>query len=181
VFRALPAWIETDHIRIVHACWHHDSQESLIAAGNVGGRFSSKGLIEALTRGTEAYRAADILLKGPEVSLPDGVTFRDTDGAVRRQARVQWWHRHATSLRTAAIGVPELAMQLPDTELADLAYRYDDPKLVFFGHYSLAGEPNLDSTAAMCLDYSIAKGGALVAYRWSGESALTLDNVEQVR
>jgi hypothetical protein len=31
-----------------------------------------------------------------------------------------------------------------------------------------------------CLDYSVAKGGNLVAYRWSGEKELTEKNFEFV-
>jgi hypothetical protein len=47
-----------------------------------------------------------------------------------------------------------------------------DPRPVFFGHYWFTGKPNLLGSDAMCLDYSIAKGGALVAYSWNGESEL---------
>ena len=41
---------------------------------------------------------------------------------------------------------------------------------VFFGHYWLEDKyPVIQDANLICLDYSVAKGGALVAYRWSGE------------
>jgi hypothetical protein len=38
-------------------------------------------------------------------------------------------------------------------------------KSVFFGHYWLKGAPKIENDSAICLDYSIAKDGILVAAR----------------
>ena len=38
---------------------------------------------------------------------------------------------------------------------------------------ALHGEPRLQAPNACCPDYSIAKGGQLVAYRWDGEQILS--------
>jgi hypothetical protein len=46
-------------------------------------------------------------------------------------------------------------------------YCYTDTKRVFFGHYWLKGDPKIENPSAICLDYSIAKGGQLVACRVS--------------
>ena len=55
-------------------------------------------------------------------------------------------------------------------------YPIDAPP-VFFGHYWLEDDyPKIQSHNAVCLDYSVAKGGSLVAYRWSGESVLNENN-----
>ena len=43
---------------------------------------------------------------------------------------------------------------------------------VFVGHYWMAGQPGLQSSKVACLDYSAAKDGPLVAYRWDGEQEL---------
>jgi hypothetical protein len=43
---------------------------------------------------------------------------------------------------------------------------------VLFGHYWRSGTPKLDTPFFTCLDWSVAKGGALVAYQWSGEQQL---------
>ncbi len=53
-------------------------------------------------------------------------------------------------------------------------------KAVFFGHYWLTGEPALHRENVCCLDYSVARGGSLVAYRFDGEARLTNRNFVQV-
>lgn len=40
------------------------------------------------------------------------------------------------------------------------------------GHYWFTDDPAPLAPNAACLDYSIAKGGRLCAYRWDGEPAL---------
>jgi hypothetical protein len=48
-------------------------------------------------------------------------------------------------------------------------------KPVFVGHYWLTGEPVLPASNVACVDYSVAREGLLVAYRWDGESDLNED------
>jgi hypothetical protein len=44
---------------------------------------------------------------------------------------------------------------------------------VFFGHYWLKNHhPVLQQKNVCCLDFSVAKGGILVAYQWDGEQQL---------
>ncbi len=43
---------------------------------------------------------------------------------------------------------------------------------MFIGHYWMTGHPGLQSPRVACVDYSAAKGGPLVAYRWDGEQEL---------
>ncbi|MDB5597865.1 MAG: metallophosphoesterase [Hyphomicrobiales bacterium] len=69
--------------------------------------------------------------------------------------------------------------RLPDAPLPTL-FHYDDERPVFFGHYWLNGTPNLGGRRAACLDYSVAKGGELLAYRWSGEPILSDANIVSV-
>jgi hypothetical protein len=64
----------------------------------------------------------------------------------------------------------------------DLAYHQDEPP-VFFGHYWLppnAAKVPLAQNVA-CLDYSVAKGGDLTAYRWDGEQVLSAEKFVGVR
>ncbi len=50
-------------------------------------------------------------------------------------------------------------------------------KPVFVGHYWLSAQrPELLADTVACLDYSVAKGGLLCAYRWNGEWQLSNDN-----
>ena len=44
---------------------------------------------------------------------------------------------------------------------------------MFVGHYWLSGpRPTLLRHNVACLDWSVAKGGFLCAYRWDGEQVL---------
>ena len=54
---------------------------------------------------------------------------------------------------------------------------YADDVPVIVGHYWRTGTPTVISTKVACVDYSAAKGGPLVAYRWSGETELTSANL----
>jgi hypothetical protein len=50
-------------------------------------------------------------------------------------------------------------------------------KPVFVGHYWLSAKrPELLAENVACLDYSVAKGGLLCAYRWHGEQTLSNEN-----
>lgn len=64
---------------------------------------------------------------------------------------------------------PELPAE-PISEVPVAPYRESVP--VFFGHYWLSGTPEPTSAHTVCVDYSAANGGPLVAYRWSGEAEL---------
>lgn len=49
---------------------------------------------------------------------------------------------------------------------------------VFFGHYWMTGTPVLQTSSALCLDYSAGKDGPLIAYRWeAGHEELSLERV----
>jgi hypothetical protein len=48
-----------------------------------------------------------------------------------------------------------------------------EAKPVFVGHYWLKGQrPELLRRNIACVDWSVAKGGFLCAYRWDGERGL---------
>jgi hypothetical protein len=68
---------------------------------------------------------------------------------------------------------------LPDLPVTT-DYQYAETIPVFFGHYWLQGTPGISSDYAACLDFSVAKGGFLTAYRWSGESRLSSHNIVYV-
>ena len=52
-----------------------------------------------------------------------------------------------------------------------------EEKPVFFGHYWLREEnPYLQSQNVCCLDFSVAKEGMLVAYRFNNEKKLNENN-----
>ena len=178
-FRSLPVWLELPGLRVVHACWHEASRLALRPCLDGRSCFTEAGLRQALRRGTPAFQAAEILMKGPEQRLPAGISFVDKDGHERHEVRIKWWDLDATSFRKAAIGVDDRLSELPDAALP-VDYIYRDTTPVLFGHYWMMGEPRLTSQTAACLDFSVARKGYLTAYRWSGERVLAPDHLVHV-
>lgn len=186
-FRTLPLWIERDGLRVVHACWHPEEQRAIAPWLDDDGRLGDEGFVATSRRGTPAHAALETLLKGLEVPLPEGASFRDKDDNVRHEVRVRWWQQRAT-YRDGTLVQEEARAGLPDAPLpaeAQLGYHGDVP--VFVGHYWLRGIPTPLAPKVACVDYSIAgrahagvSAGKLCAYRWSGERELRDDAFEWV-
>ena len=75
--------------------------------------------------------------------------------------------------------VPDVAINADD--LMTIETYASDAVPVFVGHYWLTGTPKPLATNVACTDYSVAKGGKLVAYRWDGESNLREENFYWIR
>ena len=95
------------------------------------GRFTEEGILESYRHGSDAHAAVDILLKGPEQRLPEGIHFFDKDGHKREEVRLRWWDQDATTFRKAALGLEGRESELPDSKLPR-DYRYFEGKPVFF-------------------------------------------------
>lgn len=178
-----PLWLDLGGIRVVHACWH---AESIAVLGD--DRISTvEQLVRMSTEGDPMYQAVETLLKGPEISLVEHgqPPYLDKDGHAREQARLRWWNGAATTLAdlaeisstfTAADGTPYPALPAVEVERSHV---YGDPVPVFYGHYWRQGSPRHlhDWTEySACVDFSAVKGGALTAYRWSGEQRVNPEN-----
>lgn len=178
-FRQLPVWLDLPGLRVVHACWHDRSRVALQPYLDAKNCFTDEGIRQAHQRQTEAYDAAEILLKGPEQRLPAGISFVDEGGKRRVDVRLRWWDPNATTFRKAAIGVDSQLDKLPDDKITT-EFQYLDRKPVLFGHYWIQGEPTIINPRAVCLDFSVARNGYLTAYRWSGEQELSSDHLVYV-
>jgi hypothetical protein len=178
-FQTLPVWLEFPGLRIVHACWHAPAQKALVPYLDSAHRFTKPGLREACRKGTPAYDAAEILMKGPEARLPGNHTFEDKQGETRRDVRLRWWDADATTFRSAALGMNGFESRLPDLPVTT-EYHYTEAIPVLFGHYWESGKPAIHKANAACLDFSVAKEGVLAAYRWSGEASLSSENLVHV-
>lgn len=182
-FKKLPIYLEVkgtegNHVlfRAVHACWHQaiiDRTPDLL---------TDEYIIKAAEKGNSAYEDIEVLLKGPEISLPEGVTFKDKSGIERHDIRIKWWFSSGTSTYREIAMVPEGEEEnLPNDPIPatqnDYVYSKDAPP-VFFGHYWLTGEPQVIQRNLACLDYSAGKGGTLMAYRWlsNGSEDKKLEN-----
>jgi hypothetical protein len=174
-FQTLPLWIDFGGLRVVHACWHKPSQDALSGYLDAKTCLTAEGIVAAHRRGDRVFSAVDVLLKGPEVQLPNGHSFHDKDGHLRHEARLRWWDPMATTFRTASLGMEGREADLPQDNVPT-EYLYTERVPLLFGHYWMKGEPEMLQPFASCLDYSVAKGGYLTAYRWSGETTLSPNN-----
>jgi hypothetical protein len=175
-FRDLPAWLDLGGVRAVHACWDDEALRVFADALRREGGMTTELLTAASDTTGALYRAVDITLKGKEAGLPRGVTFRDKDGHERGEIRTRWYLSPAgQTYRTYALQSDPVDVDEPlaaGVVTAARPYPEDGPP-VFIGHYWLSAErPALLARNVACLDYSVAKGGFLCAYRWDGEQAL---------
>jgi hypothetical protein len=178
-FKTLPLYYETDNFKAVHACWDNNIiaylRETL-----VNDRLTDEIIYQSVKMGTKLNVAIDQTLKGKEMKMPAGLFFADKDGTKRSEVRIKWWE-DPSKMTYKSISVepidnlPEQPIDLSDLNTLDF-YSESDKK-VFFGHYWLNGEPSLYKDNICCLDYSIAKGGKLVAYRLNEETILDSRNL----
>lgn len=175
-FRQLPLALEGEGWRAVHACWHPPSLAAL-EHRNGGWHLPDHRWPAAAQPEEPEYQAVEHLLKGPEYKLPDGATYHDQHGHVRRVTRLRWWEPAPKTLREA-LDFTELPAHL------DLDVEYDmsrhpgypeNEKPVFFAHYRRTGEIRPERPNALCLDYSLGRKERLVAYRWRGEARIDSD------
>jgi len=145
---------------------------------NTAGKFTTEFLLIAEEAGTDLQLAIENVLKGPELKLPAGHFILDKASHQRDSVRIKWFESGAgRTYREHHLGsdeVPEIAINPND--LLNLETYPSDAVPVFVGHYWLTGTPKPLASNVACTDYSVAKGGKLVAYRWNGESTLCESN-----
>ena len=167
-FRTLPLYLELQNFRIVHACWNDDSIEWLEKNFEC---FNYEFLRKSSQSGSLEYNIIEETLKGKEEKLRDGRSFIDKDGIKRYGSRIKWWSEIQTRKK-----YKDVYIDCPETFSSEIMvhntsqYSYTSNIPVFFGHYWLNGIPQIENQNAICLDYSVAKGGKLVAYRFDGNS-----------
>jgi hypothetical protein len=176
-FRTLPLWLHLDGLRVVHACWDDRAIERIAAGLKEHGGVTTAFLESACKKGAPLFAPVDITLKGKEAKLPDGYSFTDKDGHLRTEIRTKWYlPADGRTYGTYALQSDEIVCPvLVEQAVIDAAVPYPaDAKPVFVGHYWLsATRPTLLAENVACLDFSVAKGGLLCAYRWDGEQKLT--------
>lgn len=175
-FYQLPLWIDLPELRVVHACWHPTYMLALAPLLEPGQRLN-KGLVEAASRrGSPEFEAIEAILKGPEVKLPKGVSFK-VGGEERHEARTRWWDTEAVTFRESAIVDTATRAELPETDVPEeLRFGYHGDQPVFIGHYWWGGTLEPIAPRVACVDYSVGRTGPLVAYRWRGEKGLDSAN-----
>jgi len=177
----LPLWLDFGGLRNVHACWHQQSMDTLQPLLGADQTLTDAAILLGNRKDHPAFEAIEVICKGPEIALPPGLSFSDKDGKVRHEVRVRWWLPEAHTFREAGIVPPGHQESLPDAPLPVEweAHPYSGPP-VLFGHYWFSGRPEIISSKFACLDYSVAKGGPLVAYRFDGETELSSEKMTWV-
>lgn len=175
-FKTLPILIDLDDIRIVHACWDFKQINYVKQRLPLLQLKSHNDWVESANERSELFQAIEVLLKGKEIELPPDIQYLDKDGHKRRRIRFQWWRKFNVNetYQSVAVNFEETlpAIQIP-THLLPVHEPYLlNQKPVFIGHYWRKGEPQILTPNVACLDYSVAKNGYLVAYRWDGEMQL---------
>jgi Calcineurin-like phosphoesterase len=173
-FKTLPLCLDFGAFRVVHACWHKASLNQLGFSGT--SCFLDPNNLEAASGDTLDENPIALLLKGPEVPLPDGNSFKDIKGHERSEVRLKWWGAAEGSLRDVVLSVPNVE-DIPEEEIPDymldILYAEHEPP-VFCGHYKMKGVPEISSPNAACLDFPEAP----CAYRWEeGAKSLSKGNL----
>jgi hypothetical protein len=191
-FQSLPLFLDLPDLRLVHACWHPAALEYLLPYLTSDNQMTDETMIlasrepvdkaEKDTPEITVFKGVEALLKGIEVPLPRPNKFFDKDGHERDRVRVRWWDKDATDYRRAAMLTDDERANLPKAAIPrHTLIGHDGGKPVLVGHYWLTGVPTLFSNKVACVDYSVAKGGKLVAYRWDGEQQLDNSKLKWVQ
>lgn len=178
-FRSLPVCLDLGGLRVVHGCWDQQSVNALRSAGWKPGRLLDNDLMAKLhekdANGQESdlMRARKLLTCGLELPLPDGREIEVNDHKFDN-VRIANWRHWAKEFAEVAL-LPSSQRHL----IADMdwpAYLVIDEiqgAPVFVGHHWFSGHPAIESEKLACLDWSVAKNGKLVCYRWDGEQTLS--------
>ena len=174
LFKTFPIAIDFGPFRAVHACWHQASLNKLFYCYNKA-YLPQKGLSQAAGP-TNIENPVAILLKGPEVKLPDEISFTDYNGLSHSETRVKWWGPSEGTLQDAILSVPNLS-EIPKIDIPHDFSQFHYPeteKPVIIGHYKMTGRPGLHASNVLCLDYPKTP----CAYRWNeGETELMKKNL----
>ncbi len=184
-FRTLPPYLANDELRVVHACWDPWAVEVMDEALSRHGGMTDAFMTEALPldQNSALYMAVEWLLKGKEIPLPNGYApVADKEGIRRSKIRVRWFGlpprpTYPEMVFPASSTTDLPTVPVPDEALCALrlpgnAYPAAAPP-VFFGHYWLTGEVAVQTPNAVCLDYSVARVGKLVACTWRRGEPIT--------
>lgn len=180
-----PLYLDLPELRIAHACWNPHYIQTI--ATNFPAGHLQKEDLAVFDADKNAPVAAAVLrtFRGNEFDLTTidkDLFFHDANGVRRTRARLKWWQESQDD--TTRLGdivfdaPPSVCDQHYDWEMFrnDLP-QDDDPRPVIFGHYWMKGQPHILGPRHACIDFSIAKGGVLTAYRFDGEKELRNDKL----
>jgi hypothetical protein len=173
-FTHTPLTLELGGARFVHAYWDHKT----VAKIKPGASLHDLGWSEPSFTHANKERA-DLLTKGPELNVPEGVVVTDRQGNVHDKARMNWW-RIDSARDMRELIKPDTAA-LAGHPIPDKARAYGPPQPgeapLFFGHFGFNECPGLIGPNYTCVDFTGEHGTSVGAYRWDGEDVLSEDKL----
>jgi hypothetical protein len=160
-------------LRVVHAWWDEAARAAIASArGGECGVLDDDRML-AMFRDPALKAARKLLTCGVEWELPEGHWIADKEGHKHPDARLAVWRHWAERLRDIAIVPAGSEDAVPDIPIP-AEYRLGEVggAPILFGHHWFSGPLKLETPKVACLDWSAAKDGPLVAYRWDGEAEL---------
>jgi hypothetical protein len=180
-FYSLPLYLDLPELRAVHACWDQGDIDWLKERHLY--QMNKELMVNSHKKGSKDYQVINDILKGKEFMIPEQYVWKDKDGHDRTENRLKWWvDPSQASYGQLLFNCPPQLLDKRMNETANrICYSKDAPP-VFFGHYWLDDPyPVVQAANVICLDYSIAKGGNLVAYRWKGEQQINISHFVSVK
>ncbi|XZE17516.1 metallophosphoesterase [Pirellulaceae bacterium SH449] len=181
-FKTLPVAIDLGDIRVAHASWQSSDIDHINHAIKSMSNFTPEFLFLSEDAKSDLNASIENVLKGPELLLPPGYSIIDKAGHERNSVRIKWYEcgigRTYREYHLGSDTVPDVEIETCDQIKFETYARDATP--VFVGHYWLTGRPAPLAPNVACTDFSVAKGGKLVAYRWDGESILDKEKFEWV-
>jgi hypothetical protein len=172
-FRTLPMALDMNGIRVVHAWWDEQAVARIERARGGSHGLINDDVLHSLYADPDLQAARKLLTCGVEWELPPGLAVVDKEGHRHGEARLAVWRHWADRLRQIALVPGDGHSLLPDIDVPKqhpLVQVTGSP--ILFGHHWFSGPVKLETPKVACLDWSAAKGGPLVAYRWDGEDEL---------
>ena len=173
----LPLYINKKRFRAIHACWDKEAIEVFKIGG--GRRFNEDVLRQCYESKNGIKKAVKILISGTEIKLPPKYSFKDPEGTARTNIRNRWWegpegHTYRSYAVKTDTRIPKIPIKIK-SKLKDRSYS-KSAKPLFFGHYSMRGQPELLGSNLCCLDW-VNKRNRIVVYRLGSESELSNKNL----
>jgi hypothetical protein len=179
-FKTLPLALDLQGIRVVHGWWDSASVEALerVRPAHDDSPMSAAFLEACHDEASPLKLARKRLTCGVEWDLPEGSTIVSKEGQHHPEARIAVWRHWTDRLREVAL-VPQGSLEsVPDIAIPEeLRMPPVEGAPIMFGHHWFSGPVRLETPKVACLDWSAAKDGPLVAYRWDGEAQLKHDRL----
>lgn len=180
-FRQHPLALDLGGLRVVHAWWDDAARQVVAELRGGESRVIDDGRLAAMFHDPALKAARKLLTCGVEWELPAGHFIEDKEGHKHPDARLAVWRHWARRLPEIALVPSDSRHLVPDIEIpSSLQVGAVGGAPILFGHHWFSGDLALETPKVACLDWSAAKGGPLVAYRWDGEAELQHEHLVAV-